>query len=97
MKILSDANFLMKDLPFLNIEHSKEPAFKPNQFLYDKSLSTASTAATESSQSSIVVTADSIIISSTPALSDRPTLLLISTLISIYKLLFFNKIDDGFL
>ena len=51
----------------------------------------------ESSQSCIVVKADSIIISSTPALSPAPMLPSLFTNISIWRLLFLRRIQLGFL
>ena len=72
---LSGFIFLTKLPVPLSTFSSKSPLFSPSQFLYARALSDASTAATESSQSMMVLKADSRMISLTLALSEAPILL----------------------
>ena len=83
-------------LPFFSKLSVRSPFIKPNQLRYTSTFSSASTAATESSQSWMVVTAASIKTSLMPAGSSLPTWLDGSIWISACKPLFFSKIPVGF-
>ncbi|SKW00551.1 Uncharacterised protein [Mycobacteroides abscessus subsp. abscessus] len=72
VKTRSSLSTRVNVLPPLDTSSDRSPLLRPNQFRYPSTLSSASTAATESSKSMIVVIADSSTTSLMPALSVEP-------------------------
>ena len=92
---VSGVNFRVTvSVPFAKLV-SRVPFIRPSQLLYAKTLSSASTVATESSQSIIVLTADSTITSAMFAGSAEPISCSGSITISICRLFFARKIELG--
>ena len=91
----SGFNFLIMVCdPFTKLV-SRVPFIKPSQLAYAVTLSSASTVATESSQSMIVLTADSTITSAIFAESVEPIWSFASIIISMCKLFLRRNIESG--